>query len=772
MLSEGQKNNDFENEVRRIARAKWPFAQYSGSMILDGRERDGVFETEETVHFIEATVSRSAEKAKDDSKKIFRAIAEHNKKGGLKNGGGWFITKEEPTADQRKEVQEHGKGQVKAVSFSQFQQSLIDVRAYLACRKNHGFGSVQDFISGEKTPSVPFIEIGLTPRASEDGKINTLFVNDVLTGAITGEHYAITGQYGAGKSMSLREIFFRLEENYIKNRSSKFPVYINLREHSGQRDPIEILERHARSIGFESPSSLIRAWRAGFVVLLVDGFDEVTSLGVQGSWKKLKDLRMRSLEGIRKLHRESIGIGIIACGRSHYFENDNELCNALGLFNAKVLSVDEFTDEQMKNFLSRFPSSNQNNGFPDWLPTRPLLLGYLASKGLLSELGEKTALPDAVDGWDYLLEKIYQREGLIETNLDGATLRRILERTATLARSTEDGLGPITRTDLFSVFTEVCGYEPDEQGVLAIQRLPGLGIYRAEDESRCFVDSELADVCKGHELLRFLEDPYDSVKESVWVGAMNSCDRPVGEIATNLAVRRLKMGADARGIIRQSAAFLNSREDLACVRGDVAVILLSSDIELDIDFSVSEINFAGVLLEFHRNMQNLSRLQLSHCLFENILIESDIDPEILPYFDYCLIDHISGRISSKDLPNNKFMPSCEFGEFDSAQTGTAIRAVQISTGEKVLLVTLRKLFVQSLSGRAENALYRGLDVDERRCVPDILKLLKRKGLAIDHTRGDGVIWLPVRKAMQRVKRILSTPNESGEDVVREARSLS
>lgn len=206
MLSEGQKNNDFENEVRRIARAKWPFAQYSGSMILDGRERDGVFETEETVHFIEATVSRSAEKAKDDSKKIFRAIAEHNKKGGLKNGGGWFITKEEPTADQRKEVQEHGKGQVKAVSFSQFQQSLIDVRAYLACRKNHGFGSVQDFISGEKTPSVPFVEIGLTPRASEDGKINTLFVNDVLTGAIAGEHYAITGQYGAGKSMSLREI--------------------------------------------------------------------------------------------------------------------------------------------------------------------------------------------------------------------------------------------------------------------------------------------------------------------------------------------------------------------------------------------------------------------------------------------------------------------------------------------------------------------------------------------------------------------------------------
>jgi hypothetical protein len=56
-MSHQQNDNDFENEVRRIARAKWPSAQFSGAQMLDGRERDGIFETEDSVHFVEATVS-------------------------------------------------------------------------------------------------------------------------------------------------------------------------------------------------------------------------------------------------------------------------------------------------------------------------------------------------------------------------------------------------------------------------------------------------------------------------------------------------------------------------------------------------------------------------------------------------------------------------------------------------------------------------------------------------------------------------------------------
>lgn len=51
--------HDFEDEVRRIARELWPAAAFGGSLIVDGRERDGIFETEEFIHVIEATLLRT-----------------------------------------------------------------------------------------------------------------------------------------------------------------------------------------------------------------------------------------------------------------------------------------------------------------------------------------------------------------------------------------------------------------------------------------------------------------------------------------------------------------------------------------------------------------------------------------------------------------------------------------------------------------------------------------------------------------------------------------
>lgn len=681
---------------------------------------------------------------------------------------GWFVTKDEPTADQRQIVQEVGKGQIRAVSFSQFQQSIVDVRGYLAARKEHSFGSVQDFSTGAKSPEIPFVEIGLTDVESGTSK----FASDVVDIVIAGGHIAIEGQYGAGKSMTLREIFLRLVQRYISGGTRKFPVYINLREHSAQNDPVEILERHARGIGFESPASLVRAWRAGFAILLIDGFDEVASFGVQGAWKKLKDLRMRSLGGVRKLIRESSESGVAVCGRSNYFETRNELANALGLRSPKLFSLDEFTEDQMRDFLSRFSSALGGAALPAWLPTRPLLLGYLASHELLGELRNQNGTPDVVDGWDYLLDRIYQREERIETNLDGVTLRLILERASTMARNSESGLGPISRSDLFSVFKEVCGYEPDEQGILAIQRLPGLGIYQAEDESRCFVDKELAEVCRGKELARFLLSPYDAEKDSIWVEVMENCDRPIGKISCELAYRKLRDNGDADGLIRNAVNFLNSRSaSLPCAKGDVAVMLLHGGPDLTVAYPVSGMSFYGEIIEFGRDDPDRRQLRFVNCLFERVQLEPGVDSEKLPVFDGCLFDEISGRASRDDLPSDKFLASCDFAAFDAMGTSGAIRAATMSVGQKVLLIALRKLFVQSLSGRAEGALYRGLDVDERRCVSDVLRLLKRHHLAMEYSRGDGVVWLPVRKALSRVKRILSAPNECGESIVAEARSL-
>ncbi len=93
------ENEQFENEVRRIARALWPGDRHGGSANVDGRERDGVFETEECIHLVEATVSRRLDKAREDIGKLASLASKLQKRASTKAVRCWFVTRDEPTAD-------------------------------------------------------------------------------------------------------------------------------------------------------------------------------------------------------------------------------------------------------------------------------------------------------------------------------------------------------------------------------------------------------------------------------------------------------------------------------------------------------------------------------------------------------------------------------------------------------------------------------------------------------------------------------------------------
>lgn len=115
----------FESEVLRIARAKWPMSAMSGSTKLDGRERDGVFESDETMHFIEATTSRQAEKARHDAKKMHASIVDSIQKNPIRGARGWFVTAEEPTADQRDMVKKLAKVRSSQFLLLNFNKALL-----------------------------------------------------------------------------------------------------------------------------------------------------------------------------------------------------------------------------------------------------------------------------------------------------------------------------------------------------------------------------------------------------------------------------------------------------------------------------------------------------------------------------------------------------------------------------------------------------------------------------------------------------------------------
>lgn len=402
----------FENEVRRIARCLWPDAEYCGSALEDGQERDGIFETDEIINCVEATTSREKKKAEKDIKKLVGLANKKSKSS--KSVICWFVTKEEPTEHQR-EAAKAVKIKLNILSFSHFQSKLINAASYLSARKDYCFGSVRDPETNNFNPNIDYINLDLYDSINE----RLWNVNDIVSQILLGQHFLLLGEYGAGKSMTLREIFDHLRRGYLKGEIIKYPIYINLRDHSNQKDPIEVIERHARLIGFSNPSHLVRSWRAGYAILLLDGFDEIASPGIQGQWSQLRDARYRSVEVIRRLIRETpANAGLVIAGRPYFFDSDSEKDYALDINKNKVifLKLGEFSEDQINTYMTK---AKVNGKFPHWMPTRPLLVGYFIAKGIINNEGLLDLAPE--EGWDLLISKVCDREAEIEPGINGLT---------------------------------------------------------------------------------------------------------------------------------------------------------------------------------------------------------------------------------------------------------------------------------------------------------------------------------------------------------------
>ncbi len=125
---------EFEQDVRTVARMLWTRAVYGGAEVIEGRERDGIFDTDDVVHVLEATTSRTKAKAETDCTKIVDLVVKLRKKNDGRVYKGWFVTLEEPTADQRtvaKDIAAKKNVQLTALSYDSFRSRLIDATAYL-----------------------------------------------------------------------------------------------------------------------------------------------------------------------------------------------------------------------------------------------------------------------------------------------------------------------------------------------------------------------------------------------------------------------------------------------------------------------------------------------------------------------------------------------------------------------------------------------------------------------------------------------------------------
>ncbi len=736
--------NQFEQKVIAVARYLWPNSQINGSYTFNGRERDGVFITEDVIHLLEVTTSKTKDKAYYDVLKLTELKKEFVNKYPEKHVKCWFITKCEPTADQRAAIEPTG---VAVVSFEQFQNRLFNATDYLNKRDLHSFGSVRD----PKTDKIKFEDKYVPTNLVEASSNLNISISTLSSKLTLGSNiYVILGHFGVGKSLTCKEIFNQLKTTYRKNRTNKFPIFLNLREHDGQKNPAEALIRHATHIGFDNPNSLVYAWKLGFVTLILDGLDEMPPLTWIDRPTKSKQVRYGTMTLLRHFIEESPSdVSILMSGRINYFDSDEECVNSLGGNGINILHLHDFDEHQLTQYLKE--NSLQNIKLPEWFPTRPLLISYLVNKNFLKEKILTEEL-DPASGWDWLLDKICEREAKIENGIDPKTIRDIIEKLASFCRTLKiSSLGPIPKSTIHDIFTEIVGYNPESEkrALIMLQRLPGLSApTNGNDEFRYFIDENLLQAACAGEVFKYILSPY--LKDRVdnphqWVSALS----PLGISTIALHVNKKKI--DSNTVM--DAIRLSKQYDSDALTCD---LLLSLN-EIETPWIRGRITVSDVViptLELKTGL--LSSVEFREVIVKNLIVDIASINEDIPLFEKSLILSVQGVHIESMLPSGRFN-SVDFEKFDDyIETNEAILSREdLNIVQKISITILRKLYLQKGGGRQEKSLRRGLSPKHLVYVDQVLDIIEKENLAFK-SKGNGInrVWIPIRSKTKEVMDIV------------------
>jgi len=742
---------EFEERGLALARALHDPMGAQGAIMFRGKERDGLFASHDSVHAYEFTTWGTRDKAVKDGGKLaelLKAIggqADHR----YKSRTGWFVTRDEPSAEQRTAVQQIASRtgeQVIAISIKTLLQRLCDSESYIQRRDNGLFGSA-GVGAGSSPANVPvdFVRPS-TERISMDELTDAL---------LDGKHTLLTGNFGAGKSHSLRELYKKLRRLHFKQgKLTPFPVHINLRDCAGLKTPAEILRRHAEEVGFDNPDGLISSWRAGVCVLLLDGFDEVVPTRWLGGAADLKNVRWNALSPIRRLVLETPdGTGIIVAGRSHYFSGFSEMADALGFKGHETLHVPDFDETQLAEFISQAAP-----GFvvPDWVPMRPLLLTYL-----LKNAKDLDGIRDAgtrASGWISFFDAMCAREAEMFTGVRPETIQAIISRVALLARSRGNATGPIDSDLLRLAYEHINGVQPDEEGIQLLMRLPGLENSNAAsgDESRVFADGDLADTAYALDLAQYVVSPYDDnhplLSAASWLHAS-------GDLGIEVAVEYLRSNQAAAGVVR-GAIIARTRADKSdAVMADLVRIIAEFD-DSNVPINPSP-RIAGVYFEEFRltDAVFMQDVLFDECLFDRVDFSQVDSSTTLPSFNECLIGHADGiamlpphfleRLGSTTIEH--FAPS--------AQTTAGILQINVDKESQIALTVLRKIFGLSGSARKEGALSRGLPLASRPLVPGVLDEMVSQGWLFRANSGNTTLYVGSKEMRKEASRVLDAPGD-------------
>jgi hypothetical protein len=201
-------------------------------------------------------------------------------------------------------------------SAGQFASLFFQFPLYKNARVASSFGSSIDPLTGD-VDTVSYVPV--TYERLDGGK--ELSIADLAETLLSGRNVILLGEYGAGKSRCVRELFNTLAESW--DLTFQFPFAVNLRECWGLDRGDEIVRRGAYVLGLDDlAGAAVKALNRDSLVLLLDGFDELGSQSWSIDESRLRQLRARGLKGVRDLVGKTKS-GCLIAGREHYFSSND-----------------------------------------------------------------------------------------------------------------------------------------------------------------------------------------------------------------------------------------------------------------------------------------------------------------------------------------------------------------------------------------------------------------------------------------------------------------
>lgn len=773
MTGTRDQNMAFEANVRRTAEAVWGVApgecqpsHYPDDPVV--REIDGMIRLRDVTHLLMVTTSTRLEKVKGDVKKL--AAAERIERQTMPTVAKWLITEKQLDAEH---IDHARKNQVTALSFDAFRRRFFDGGKYVSRRLSAAFGSARDPVTDSVTIAEgAYVELPMIVVQDPALKGRQLpyeaSLDDVTKRVLAGDTVVMLAPFGSGKSLTTREIFKRISELVVREPMASTPICLNMREHWGEDHSDEILDRHARIIGYESRSDLVAAWRAGMCCMLIDGFDELASQTVvrTDNMNFMREARRAALKGLRDFTQKlPYGAGVFICGRDHYFDTLQEMQSSLGIPSGRALVVrlQEFNEASAELFLKK---NGVERPLPDWLPRKPLLLSYLLRNHLFNEILDIDASYGFGYSWDQFLQRITEREAQLESSsMEPETVRSVLERLADSVRAKVSGTGPITGNDLANAYATETQQAAGE-GVLAqLQRLPGLTERESDPGARSFVDADMLGALQGSAFARHVLTSFTTYTAA-----------PLEELsgkAISMAIYLLQR--DGAGVdtlvglahslssrIHRDGAFDQAIAD--CCQVAIAMAMSESRAQLDFRGLISE---GGSWGDLPLDEVEIKGITIRDSIIRKINIGRNPSDSGVSMHG-CDIQKLTGVSNEAGVPRSMISSDCKIESYEDMGTSNAVLQSSISPQLKALVTILRKLYKQAGSGRKVAALSRGITQQEVLAYIDpVIQVLVKHGFVSIFNN----VVQPVRRQASRVEAILAAPSVSGDAILADIAEL-